>query len=78
MEEGFVVLEPHIEAGLLFFYQVALQDESFDFIVCQYEIEVFGQAPDQPYLGIFLVRILKIGLDPVFQIVGFAYIEESA
>jgi len=74
VEKGFVILKPHIEPGLLFFYQVALQYESFDFIVCKYEIQVPGQASDQPYLGILLVRILKIGLDPVFQIVGFAYI----
>jgi hypothetical protein len=74
VEKGLIVLEPYIKTGLFLFYQVAFEYESFDFIVCEYEIQVPGQASDQPYLGIFLVRILEIGLDPVFQVVGFANI----
>lgn len=75
MEEGLVILEPHIQSGLLFFHQVAFQDESLNFIVCQYEIKISRQPPDEPYFRIFLVRILEIGFNPVFKISGFANID---
>jgi hypothetical protein len=75
VEERLVVLEPYIQAGLLLFYQVAFQYQSLDLVVCQYEIKFGGQSPDQPYFGIFQVRTLKIGFNPVFKISGFTNID---
>ncbi len=75
MEKGFVIFKPDIQAWLLLFYQVAFQYQSFDFIIRKYEIKFFGKLPDQPYLMIFLVRILEIGFNPVFKVPGFTYID---
>ena len=76
MQEGLVVLEVDIELGLLFFYQVTLQKESFQFIIGQDVIQILDVFLENLGFPIESARNLKIGTDPVLETLGFANVDD--
>ena len=76
-QEGFVVLQVHVELGLVFADQVALQDESFHFGVGDDEFEIADLPLQDLRLLVPGAAGLEVGTHPVPEALALADVEDA-